>query len=621
MNFTETKLRSGRKLFPAKIALHEGRYYFKFRFNRALMNDLKRLSGAKWHGYDNPPMKCWSILDNEHNRFQLDYLKGNNPYSIYDSELQPIESERPLMSQQIEMASHILARRQCIIAGEMGTGKSLAGIEVMERSGFDDWWWVSSKSAIKSVQLELSKWKSRVKPRLLTYDNLKKVIKEWDGEPAPRGVFFDESARIKNRTSQRSQAAAHLAQSIREEYGEDGYVICMSGSPAPKAPTDWWNQAEVARPGFLVEGDEAKLRYRLCLIENKESMHGGSYPHLITWYDNPDKCKKCGQLAESHDLTDPDSHDFAASTDEISFLYERLKGLVIVKLKKDCMDLPDKIYRPIIIEPSKSTLRTAQALAASATSTIKALTLLRELSDGFQYRKVKAGEETCGLCNGAKIIPVPKEAVADGEDVEWVDDCCPNCSGTGSQTKYERDTDYVNCPKIEVIRDLMEEHEDGRMVVYAGFTGSINLLCDTFKEKKWWVIRIDGTSWHLTNPEGDRVDDFDSALQAMDNGYPDIRELKIKFPKLAVIGHPASGSEGLTFTASPSIIYYSNDFNGMYRLQSEDRIHRKGMDTNIGATIIDLYHLPTDEYVKRNLDGKKKLQAITMGAIVEALSV
>ena len=29
-------------------------------------------------------------------------------------------------------------------------------------------------------------------------------------------------------------------------------------------------------------------------------------------------------------------------------------------------------------------------------------------------------------------------------------------------------------------------------------------------------------------------------------------------------------------------------------MQSEDRIHRKGMDENLGCTIVDLIHLPSD---------------------------
>jgi hypothetical protein len=69
---------------------------------------------------------------------------------------------------------------------------------------------------------------------------------------------------------------------------------------------------------------------------------------------------------------------------------------------------------------------------------------------------------------------------------------------------------------------------------------------------------------------------------------------------------------GLTLTASDTIIYYSNDFNGESRVQSMDRIHRPGCR---GANIIDLIHLPVDEFVINRLDYKLDLQKITMGDI------
>lgn len=87
------------------------------------------------------------------------------------------------------------------------------------------------------------------------------------------------------------------------------------------------------------------------------------------------------------------------------------------------------------------------------------------------------------------------------------------------------------------------------------------------------------------------------------------------------VGHPGSAGMGLTLTASPAIIYYSNDFNFESRIQSEDRIHRLGMDVNIGATIIDIINLPSDKMVLENLNKKRILQSISMGEIEDSLKV
>lgn len=67
-------------------------------------------------------------------------------------------------------------------------------------------------------------------------------------------------------------------------------------------------------------------------------------------------------------------------------------------------------------------------------------------------------------------------------------------------------------------------------------------------------------------------------------------------------------------------LYYSNDFNGEARAQSEDRGHRPGMDMNKGFTIIDIFHLPSDEKVYQNLKQKRKLELMTLGEFVNVPS-
>jgi hypothetical protein len=94
-----------------------------------------------------------------------------------------------------------------------------------------------------------------------------------------------------------------------------------------------------------------------------------------------------------------------------------------------------------------------------------------------------------------------------------------------------------------------------------------------------------------------------------------------EYERVVYIAHPGSGGTSVTLTKSPSEFYYSNDFNGEYRIQSEDRIHRMGMDVNRGATIIDVVHLPTDEKVLKNLKAKRDLQAMTLGEIKDAMLI
>lgn len=606
----KTKLRAGKYMVPVTQSFEGGRIFFSFGFNRTLMAEIKSMAGAKWHGYDKPPRKCWSVLNNQRNKFQLEYLKGNNPYAKYDKPLEDLDFINPLYDRQKEMARFVYTRRQCILAAEMGMGKSLVAIETMEHFPEKEWWWVAPKSALRSTELELKKWKCPVKPKLLTYDKLRILLsQEWvDGDPAPFGVFLDESSRVKNRTAQRSQAAKHLADAIRDQYGDEGFVVLMTGTPAPRSPIDWYNQCEIACPGFLKEGTDAKFRQTMGLIVERESITGGVYPHLITWRDDPNKCNVCGEFKDhaNHDPINLEWHNFEESVDEVSRLYRRMDGLVDVALKKDCLDLPDKIYRTVECKPTPSIVRSAKLIANSASSTIKALIGLRELSDGFQYKQENANEpSTCPACNGKACVLVNEEMVP-----------CDYCGATGEVVSKVKVTKEVACPKIDAFIDLLDEYSEvGRLVTYAGFSASIDRLVSTALKQGWAVLKIDGRGWKTFLPDGSSGPSTDTFLQALDKSHPDFGSNMDAYPKLLYVGHPGSGGMGLTLTGSPAIIYYSNDFDAEARMQSEDRIHRKGMDNNRGATIIDLIHLPSDTYVLNNIKKKRNLQSQSLGSV------
>jgi SNF2 family DNA or RNA helicase len=473
----------------------------------------------------------------------------------------------------------------------MGTGKSLAAIETMERSGSDDWWYVGPRSAIKAVELELRKWKSKVQPKMITYEGLTKIVKS-DSYDVPAGIWFDESSRIKSPTAQRSQAAAILSDDVREK---DGYLILTSGTPAPKSPVDWFHQCRISCPGFLKEGTYHKFRSALAIISQQEGPYGQAYPKIVSWLDNEKKCAVCGELESNHSFIQGIEHAFKPSVNECERLYKRMSGLVLVQFKKDCLDLPEKIYRRIELTPSKQTLEIAKALVKSAPTVIKGLILLRELSDGFQYVEKASGEKPCSVCIGSGEIISP---INNEEKI-----ICDGCGGIGKTTIYSRTTEQVETPKDEALRDLLDEYSEiGRVVIYAGFTGSVDRCVQICQDMKWNYIRVDGRGWHSDLDNNEHLINF--------------QEKTDQYPRVAFIGQPGAAGMGLTLTASPVIIYYSNDFNAESRVQSEDRIHRPGTR---GCTIIDLLHLDTDYLVLDNLQKKRELQAITMGDINQVL--
>lgn len=585
----------------------------------ALKDEIKAMKGARWHGFedDGEGPKIWSVDDCPRNHFQLNYLKGENPYAWFDQPVRKHTYSRKLMPHQCDLADNALTYHFEIWAAEMGVGKTLAAIEVMERGSAGSWWFVAPKAVLKAIERELKKWEYNGPPvTLMTYEALVSRVKTWtrDDEP-PQGIVFDEASKLKGFASQRSQAAQIIADKIRAKYGTDGYVLLMSGTPSPKSPIDWWSLCEIAYPGFLREGSPKALQARLSWME-KASVEGAHFMKLTGWKDNPDKCATCGNFS---DMCEGPSHKYKPSKNEIAFMYERLKGLVVVKLKKDCLNLPDKRFRKIYCTPSGSTLRVGQALVNTSMSAIVGATLLRELSDGFQYREVKHGTKPCTLCS--KSGQVKEWFLPDDEDVTYqnieamdpefvaslqtrmVD--CPKCEGSGEMPNYVRETKEIPCPKYEVLSDLLGENEEvGRVLVFAGFEGSVDRCVKTAIADGWDVVRCDGRGFHVFNKDGEV-----KGVDALDYWADRTKE------RVAFIAHPESGGMGLTLVEARMAIFLSNSFKPEYRAQAMDRIHRPGMDENLGCEIVDIIHLPSDERVLQVLSENRTLELLTLGEL------
>lgn len=602
----DVSLRSGKYLVPGTAEQVGDRIYLTFPYSPELINEIKTMKGPKWHGFEKPPIKAWSVEVCPRNLFNLAYLMGRNPYARYEQPLPDITSERPLLFNQKQLISIGLTYKNVIWAADMGLGKTLSAIELMERVKVSGNWYVGPKSALAAVSREFVKWNSKVSPLFLTYEDLVKLINSWPpGSKAPQLVIFDESSKLKTPTAQRTIAAQHLADSMRKEHGENCYVVLMTGTPSPKSPLDWWSQCEIACPGFIKEGDINKLRKSLAIIVERESISGGVYPEVVSWLDNSDKCALCGKMRDEHI---PDSHDFKPSVNQVDRLYRRLKGLVTVQLKKDFLDLPEKRYELVKIAPDIEILRAAKLIAKTAKRAIESLTLLRELSDGFQYKRLETGEEVCPYCNGSGTSLAPE-----------MNGICDVCGGERKVSTFSREVISVPSNKDAAFVEILDNHEEvGRLIVWGGFQATIDKLVNLSQSNGWCVLRCDGRGFHGFTEHNISVD-YTEFLSAMDLSSKNYSALLEKYPRLIFVGNPQAGGMGLTLTAAPGMVYFSNSFDGTSRMQSEDRAHRVGMDKQRGLIIYDLIQLPTDLLVLENLKQKRRLQDISLGEISRSL--
>lgn len=581
--------------------------HVSFGFNNAIKDEVKAMEGARW----NPTSKCWTVKNSQRNAFALDYLLGKNPFERYDRQLIEWKPSRDkLMEHQVLAVRHILTRGCSYVAADPGTGKTLVAIEVTETVRPKNCWFVGPRVALLSVKLEFEKWKAGYFPRFMTYEEMTKLMLNWTGGDAPQMVWFDEGHKLKTPTAKRTQAALHLANAVRDRWGNDAYVTVMSGTPAPKSPLDYWAQIEVARPGFIREGTPDKFMDRIALRKKMETDSGVAYPKLVTFYDDPKKCKECGRYAD-HAIhtpeadfiisgTDEKPHAYVPSVDEVSKMVKRLEGVMLRINKNECMDLPEFVYRKIELKPSKQTLSYAKMLKKSAGGAAQVLIVLRELSDGFQYHEKLVGTTPCEHCNGK------------GEDQRYTaeqslsDLKCIHCAGKGCFKEYETQTIECPTPKDQALLDIFEEKEDdGRLITFGAFHGTIDKICALTLKAKWDFICRDGRGWKTSLPVKDEAE----LIKIFQREIP--YDGNINF-----IGHPKSVSMGLTLTASDTIVWYSNSFDGEDRQQGRNRIHRPG---SRGAIMIDLVHLPVDQLVLDNLDKKDVLQAVSLGDIDAAL--
>ena len=639
-------------------------------YNQNFNTEIKQMSGRQYHGYDGAPLrdfciktfgrdKIWSALDDQHNAFHIKFLEGKRPYERFKKpliQLPPIPE--PVYGHQSESIAFILTRGSCILAEDMGLGKTLEEMISRRHVKPEVSWYVAPRSALKAVEREHRKWNMPWPTEMMTPQGLVKRIKALEGQEftPPQWLTLDEASDYKNPTSQRSQAAKIISDAMREYWGDDCFIVLMSGTPAPKSPLDLWMLAEIARPGYLIEGSVNFLRDRLAILVDRD-FGGGIHKHIIAWKDREDFCDTCGKSKAEHlppktdefnqtqedlELFDPPDHEFKPGKNEVKLLYKRLDGLMLVKKKSECTDLPDKRFEVIELEPSHKILQIARTIANTARTAAEALSQLCTLSDGFLYNDTASGVECCPVCKSKKetldfvLKPqfegctLPEYMLTynnDGEEQYDMEDTgfatfqeyqnhyyehrmmpCIRCDGKGEVKTYTRTMEEVVTPKDDALRELIERHEEvGRFVTYAAFQGSVDRITKIYQDMGWQTITWDGRGIRCTVPEMDPLDLFQDA--------------KSQYPLVGFIGHPRAAGMGLTLTASPGCCFFSNTFNAVDRLQAADRIHRLSMDVNRGATIYDLFHLPTDRLVHNNLMEKIARQDLTLGLDVDMAKV
>ncbi len=259
-----------------------------------------------------------------------------------------------------------------------------------------------------------------------------------------------------------------------------------------------------------------------------------------------------GDCQELHGY-DP-GYDQLLEYQNLDLLTEWLKEIGDRVLKDDVLDLPPKLYSKRYFEMSREQWSAYHQLDEELMLEIGDAVILAELPivKLLRFQQI--------ACN---YLPV-----GDDEPVHMFTD---------------------KNPRLNVMEDIRDETHCPA-IVWARFTEDVNQIMDLLGKK---AVRYDGTL------DDDTAERNKLAFQAGDVQW--------------FVGTAQKGGPGLTLTQAKTMVYYSNSFRLIDRLQSEDRAHRAGMDEH-PVNYIDLVANETvDERIVENLRNKKDIASEIQG--------
>lgn len=144
-------------------------------------------------------------------------------------------------------------------------------------------------------------------------------------------------------------------------------------------------------------------------------------------------------------------------------------------------------------------------------------------------------------------------------------------------------------PRLSVMEEIRDECH-APTIIWARFTNDINQIMDLLGKE---AVRYDGT-----------IDDDEAELSKLKFQGGDAKWF---------VGTAQKGGPGLTLHKAKNVVYYSNSFRLIDRLQSEDRAHRAGMDDKPVNCIDICCEGTVDMGIVENLRDKKDISSTLLG--------
>lgn len=352
----------------------------------------------------------------------------------------------------------------------------------------------------------------------------------------------DESQRIKTPGAKRTQFLVNLSRHA-------SFRRILSGSPITQSPLDLYAQCKFLHPTMTGYTTYTAFKSHFAEIEQRKSKHVTSTGRPI-YYDHIARYK---------------------NTDEL----ERKVSLHCYRvLKKDCLDLPDKVYEKVYVELTAEQRRVYKDLLDKS---VAALT--EECSIDIPPELQGAPDEQLMLFFATSKVTA-KNAMVKILRLQQV--LC------GSLPDDEGTVTVLDNNRLKVMTDLISDIP-GKIIIWARFRNDVRLIAEMLRENYGEGCLAE---FHGGINDNDRMDG--------------VRRFQQDDTCRFFLANQHSGGTGLTLTAASDVIYYSNDFSAEARWQSEDRAHRIGQKNNV--TYHDMIAVDTvDEKILDALRDKKQV--------------
>lgn len=220
----------------------------------------------------------------------------------------------------------------------------------------------------------------------------------------------------------------------------------------------------------------------------------------------------------------------------VQALMKRIYSVAIRFTKDRCLDIPPKVFekRRVRMDPEttkkylefeKKCVAEFEGHTISTSIVVSKIMKLSQIAGGFIY-----------------------EQGPDGKRVATIDMAKNN--------------------KVAALNEIFDEVLPKKLIIWCRFTHELDIISKLLNDKKIKFVSISGRV--------KRGKDRDAARRTFqtDDSVP------------VFVGQIAAASHGITLTRAEVVVYYSNSYSYEERIQSEDRVHRAGLDHKV--TYIDL---------------------------------